>query len=319
MSSPLSVNGLLPVNKPSGMVSKDVSRWLVRRLGKLKLGHVGTLDPAASGVLPILLGRATRLQDHLLDMPKTYEFDVKFGSETDTLDLDGVVVREAPFEHVTSEGLGVAIQEFIGDLEQTPPLYSAVKYKGRPLYDYARADKGDDVPLESLKRKVRVASFDLLSYGAGVGSFRVTCSRGTYVRTLVKDVAEKVASCGTLTRLVRTEAAGVMIGGSLSLEQLEERLGDFSALVLPVEKIDLGMPRWRAGRELVEAKLKGGQQVAVEVAEFAEGLGVEGQNLTFTGWSRPLLLLAAAGDAFGIGSVKRHESGRLLITMKRGL
>ena len=126
------------------MVSKDISRWLVRRLGKLKLGHVGTLDPAASGVLPVLLGRATRLQDYLLDMPKTYEFDIRFGSETDTLDLDGQVIRETAWEHITEAQLRTAIGAFIGDIVQTPPIYSAIKYKGKPLYAFAKDAKAGD-------------------------------------------------------------------------------------------------------------------------------------------------------------------------------
>src|SRR5690606_14945083 len=121
-------NGLLVVNKPEGMVSKDVSRWLEKRMGRMRLGHVGTLDPAASGVLPILLGRATRLQDYLLDLPKSYEFDIAFGTETDTLDREGTVVQTAAFDHVTEDLLRQAMAKFVGDIEQLPPLYSAVKY-----------------------------------------------------------------------------------------------------------------------------------------------------------------------------------------------
>jgi tRNA pseudouridine55 synthase len=321
LESAAEINGLLPVDKPAGLVSKDVSRWLVKRLGKLRLGHVGTLDPAASGVLPILLGRATRLQDYLLELPKTYEFDVTFGKETDTLDRDGQVVKEGPWEHVSAAQLTTAIQAFVGDLEQTPPLYSAVKYKGKPLYDYARGgDAGRDVPLAALKRKVRVARFELLGFKPGVGTFRVTCSKGTYVRALVKDVAEKVGSCGTLTRLVRTNAAGVDLSSSVSLEGIESRLGEFRSLVVPVEAIDLGLPRWRSPREGLAARLKGGQQVSVELHEYLAGLGAtEAAPQPPGGWARPLLLLTEQGVAFGMGSVRRHESGRIVIVMKRGL
>jgi tRNA pseudouridine55 synthase len=324
------LNGLLPVNKPAGVVSKDVSRWLVKRLGRLKLGHVGTLDPAASGVLPILLGRATRLQDYLLELPKTYEFDITFGTETDTLDLDGQVTRETPWEHVTEAALAEAIKAFIGDFEQTPPLYSAVKYKGKPLYDYARGkdqDAASAVPLDSLKRKVTVSRFELTAFRPGVGSFRLTCSKGTYVRSLVKDVAEKVGSCGTLTRLVRTRAAGVEISRSLDLEALESRLEDVSSLVVPVEGLDLGVLKWRAPRGPVAERLRGGQTVVLTPAEYLEGVdGGAGPNDRSTsdrslppGWAKPVLLLNEEGEAFGIGSVRRQESGRIVIVMKRGL
>jgi tRNA pseudouridine55 synthase len=315
------VHGLLPVNKPVGMVSKDVSRWLEKRLGRLHIGHVGTLDPAASGVLPILLGRATRLQDQLLEMPKTYEFDVTFGSETDTLDLDGQVVRTGPHLHITESALAVAVRDFIGEFEQTPPLFSAVKYKGKPLYEYARANAGDEVPLAELKRRVQVSRFDLVSFASGVGRFSVTCSKGTYVRALVKDVAEKVGSCGTLTRLVRTSAAGVLLPSALDLETIEGQLDDLANLVLPVEQLDLGMPKWRCASagEGVAGRIRAGQQVALDYAAFVTGFTEESSQAALTGWSRPLLLLDAQGRAFGVGAARRSEGGRVLVAMKRGL
>lgn len=315
------LSGLLPVNKPAGVVSKDVSRWLVKRLGKVKLGHVGTLDPAASGVLPVLFGRATRLQDYLLELPKTYEFDITFGSETDTLDRDGKVLREAPFDHVTTQGLSDAIIDFIGDFDQTPPIYSAVKYKGKPLYDYARGPEGsaEQVPLDSLKRRVRVSRFDLLSYAGGIGSFRLTCSKGTYVRSLVRDVAEKVGSCGTLTRLVRTHASGLNLSTSYTLEEIEQRLGDFGSLVVPMERVDIGMTRWRCPSATVTARLRAGQQVVLEQPDFLSGLEEGAEQTPLAGWAKPVVLLSAEAQAFGIGSIRRQESGRINILMKRGL
>lgn len=316
-SGTIAVHGMLGIHKPAGMISKDVSRWLVKRLGRLKLGHVGTLDPSASGVLPILFGKATRLQDYLLDMPKTYEFDIKLGVETDTLDLDGQVVREADFHHVKAEHLQAAMATLIGTIEQTPPLYSAVKYKGRPLYDYARADQGEDVPLAAMKRRVHVSSFTMQSYENGIGTFRVHCSRGTYVRALVKDLADKVGTCGTLARLVRTQAAGLSLEASYDLEAIESRLGEFQSIVLPVERIDLGLPKWRATRRAVIDRLKGGQQVMVDAAEYA--IGADPQASLPGSWTRAMLLVSGEGDAFGIGSVRGHESGRMIISMKRGL
>ncbi len=310
------MHGLLVVNKPAGMISKDVSRWLVKRIGKVKLGHVGTLDPGASGVLPLLLGRATRLQDYLLELPKSYEFDVEFGRETDTLDNDGQNVKELPWEHVTEDSLRESIKAFVGELEQTPPLYSAVKYKGRPLYDYARAQEGDDLPLEAMKRIVTVSRFDFLTFGGKTASFRVTCSKGTYVRTLVKDLAEKVGTCGTLTRLVRTRAAGCELQAAHDLEALEAKLNSLDDLVVPVERIDLGMPRWCAVQKPAADKLRSGQTIQLEFAEFSEGAD---EGLTPVGWSKPVVLLDETKKAYGIGTVRRLESGRVLVTMKRGL
>lgn len=324
MSNPSSfsgLSGLLPVNKPAGIVSKDVSRWLVKRLGKVKLGHVGTLDPAASGVLPVLFGRATRLQDYLLDLPKTYEFDITFGHETDTLDREGKIVKEGPWEHVTTEQLKVTATEFLGEFEQTPPIYSAVKYKGKALYDYARGPEGaaDAVPLESLKRRVRVTDFDVLSYEKGVGNFRITCSKGTYVRSLVRDVAIKVGSCGTLTRLVRTHSSGLDISKTYGLEEIEERLADFSSLVVPMEQVDIGMARWRCPSAAVSSRLRAGQQVALEERDFLDGLEEGVEQTPLAGWAKPMVLLNDQGHAFGIGSIRRQDSGRVNILMKRGL
>lgn len=314
------VDGLLAVHKPTQMISKDVSRWLTQRVGRVKLGHVGTLDPAASGVLPILFGKATRLQDYLLDMAKSYEFDVEFGYETTTLDAEGERVKEASFAHVTREAVETAVKAFIGEIEQTPPLYSAVKFKGRPLYDYARGGQGDAIQLEDLRRKVTVTTFELLTFGDGKASFRVDCSKGTYVRTLVKDVAEKVGTCGTLTRLVRTRAAGVELAATLTLETIEAALASgpeaLASLVVPMPAIDLGIPRWQTDRKAVVERLRGGQQVQVELAEFHEGapLGIQ-----VPGWGLPMVLCGEDGAAFGIGAVRRHESGRVLVNMKRGL
>lgn len=321
-SSPFSgISGLLPVNKPAGIVSKDVSRWLVKRLGKVKLGHVGTLDPAASGVLPVLFGRATRLQDYLLDLPKTYEFDIKFGEETDTLDREGTVTRKGPWEHVTADQLQTAATDFIGEFDQTPPIYSAVKYKGKPLYDYARGGEGkaDEVPLEDLKRRVRVTNFDLLSYGNGVGSFRMSCSKGTYVRSLVRDVAEKVGSCGTLSRLVRTHSSGLDIARSYGLDEIEQRLEEFGSLVVPMEQVDIGMSRWKSPSAAVTARLRAGQQVALEEGDFLIGLEQSEEQTPLAGWAKPMVLLSEQAQAFGIGSIRRQDSGRINILMKRGL
>ena len=136
-------SGVLVVHKPYGMVSKDVSRILKKSYaGIRKIGHVGTLDPLAEGVLVVLLGSATRLQGAFLERPKTYEFTVKFGTATETMDTEGATVEERPFEHITSERIREIISEFQGEQLQTPPLYSAVKLHGQPLYKIFEAGMG---------------------------------------------------------------------------------------------------------------------------------------------------------------------------------
>lgn len=313
-----SVDGLLPIHKPHGMISKDVSRWLTRRFGRLKLGHVGTLDPAASGVLPILLGRATRLQDYLLGLDKAYEFDMTLGFETDSLDLDGVRVKEAPWSHVTPEALVGAATAFVGEVEQIPPLYSAVKFRGKALYDYARSGDGHEVPVEALKRRIRVHSLDFHRYVSGVATFSVSCSKGTYIRTLVKDIAEKVGSCATLTRLVRTEAAGVSLNQAISLDFIEGHSGSLEDLVVPISQLKVGFPRWRSPSPGIAGRLRSGQDIVLEMNDYLNGVP-HGESAVIDEIARPTLLLDDLGEAFGIGTRVKNMAGQTVMQMKRGL
>ena len=303
------------------MVSKDVSRWLMKHLGKLSLGHVGTLDPSAEGVLPLLLGRATKLQDWLLELPKTYEFDLTFGSETDTLDRDGKVIREQSWEHITIDAVTNVVRSFVGEIEQIPPAYSAVKYKGRPLYEYARSERLNELPaLREFKRRVRIDRFELLEFAGNLGRFRVTCSKGTYVRSLVKDLAEKLDSCGTLTRLVRTEAAGIKLSQAHKLSDIEQGLDHLSSLVVPLTEIDLGFTRWQVRQGADAKKLRNGQPLMVDAAEFLAGLSInEEKNIQLRAWDKPMLLIGENGLGLGIGAVRLQEAGRVVISIKRGL
>ena len=191
--------GLLLVDKPAGITSHDVVDSVRRTLATRKVGHAGTLDPMATGLLLIGVGRATRLLRFLGALAKTYEGTLRLGVETDTLDADGTVVRESPME-ITEEQVSEAMRSRVGESLQRPPDYSAVKVGGRKLYDAAR--QGDR--LEAKPRPIRVDAFDLLSFAPPDATFRVTCSGGTYVRVLASDVGTAL-SCGAhLTALRRT-------------------------------------------------------------------------------------------------------------------
>ena len=320
----LQFSGMLVVNKPRGMISKDVSRRLTRLLGKQKLGHVGTLDPNAEGVLPILFGGATRLQDFLLESPKTYQFQVTFGAETDSMDPDGEVVKTAPWSHLTSEILEHATKQFLGEIVQIPPIYSAVKFNGKPLYEYARGAQGDEVPLESLARKVLIHDFKFLDFADGVGHFEVTCSKGTYIRSLVKSLAESVGSCGTLTTLLRSAASGVTLADAVTLEQveagLEAGLEQFWDFLIPMSKIRLGLPQWVSSDDDVTARLRRGNGISLAprdyLAAFADPMGV----VSLPGSGRQgLMLLDPAGVAVGLGDAFLDQNGRITVSMRRGL
>jgi tRNA pseudouridine55 synthase len=194
-----SVDGVLLLDKPAGATSHDVVDMVRRALGIRKVGHAGTLDPMATGLLIVGVGRATRLLRFLADLPKTYEGTGRLGEETDTLDAEGDVVGTAPIV-TTRPDLERAMTALVGESMQRPPAYSAVRVGGRRLYEAAR--KGQE--LEATPRRIRVEAFELLAFDDRDLEFRVTCSSGTYVRVLVADVGHELGCGAHLVRLVRT-------------------------------------------------------------------------------------------------------------------
>ena len=197
-----SAEGLLLVDKPPGVTSHDVVDVVRRGLGTKKVGHAGTLDPMATGLLLIGIGRATRLLRFLGALPKTYEGTMRLGIETTTLDADGDVVGERAVD-VTEAQVGNAMRALVGESLQRPPAYSAVKVGGRKLYEAAREGES----LEAEPRPIRIDAFDLVSYEAPDATFRVTCSGGTYVRVLAADVGAAL-SCGAHLASLRRTAIG---------------------------------------------------------------------------------------------------------------
>lgn len=223
-------DGLLLVNKPTGMTSHDAVDRARRVLGIKKVGHAGTLDPLASGLLIMGVGRGTRLLRFLSDLDKEYEGTGKLGVETDTLDAEGEVVRTAPV-NVSEEDLRSALKALTGEIEQRPPAYSAVQIGGERLYKAARRGEAVEAP----RRKVRVDTFELVRYTSPDFDFRVICSSGTYVRALVADVGCRVGPGAHLTRLVRTRI------GHFSLDEAKppDDVGD----PLPLEAAVQHLPR----------------------------------------------------------------------------
>lgn len=320
----IKLSGLIPIHKPSGVVSKDISRQLIKILksyhddvGRITIGHAGTLDPLASGVLPVLLGEATKLQDYLLNIPKTYEFDVKFGIETDTLDLEGKVVCEDKNSSVSENILVDTVKHFIGEVEQIPPIYSAVKVNGRPLYKYVRSGEEDAVDIAKHRRKVFIYSLKYISLDNLIGRFEVKCSKGTYVRSLARDIAKKIGTCGCVVRLVRKSAAGINLDQCIDLNTID--LSGLSTHIIPIDHINLGFPCWRAKPEF-QTKLFAGQRLGIDDDEFKKCLisyenAVNTTNLEY----HDVQLKSLDGCFFGIGSVKKDGFGKVIVHMKRGL
>jgi tRNA pseudouridine55 synthase len=270
--------GLLLVDKPSGLTSHDVVDAVRRVFGTRKVGHAGTLDPLATGLLVVGMGRATRLLRFLSGLDKTYEGTARLGEETDTLDADGRVVRTAATEHVTEGKLREAMAGLVGESEQIPPAYSAVKVGGRTLHRAARG--GDDLAAEP--RLINVDAFDLLSFDGRDFDFVVTCSSGTYVRALVSDVGTMLHSAAHLRRLIRTRVGPFTLKEARPLDRLGEAL-PIERAVAHLPSISLGDDEARAagnGRPLGPAGILGpyavvgpdGRLVAVYRDEHAKAV-----------------------------------------------
>lgn len=224
------INGFVVIDKPAGITSHDVVSRVRRILGTRKVGHTGTLDPFATGVLPVAVNEGTKAIPFLDEGIKCYEAVMQLGVATDTLDMTGTVVREADWRAVTREQIESVLRQFIGRISQIPPMYSAIKQDGQPLYKLAR--KGQVV--ERAAREIEIHSLELLSFIAPLVRFRVVCSRGTYVRTLADDMGE-ILGCGCALKELRRLASGPFnLSSAVTLEGLEEavRLGTIGDLVV---------------------------------------------------------------------------------------
>lgn len=213
------MNGILIIDKPTEFTSFDVIAVLRRLLGQKKIGHTGTLDPNATGVLPILLGNATKTQDLILNHDKSYIADFKLGKTTNTLDVWGTVTSEM-HSCVSKQDVLNVLPEFRGEINQVPPMFSAVQKNGQRLYDLAR--QGIEVERES--RRVTVYSLELMEFDekAQSGTLEITCSKGTYVRTIIDDIGKKLGCGAVMTALRRTQACGFGIDDCITLEQAKE-------------------------------------------------------------------------------------------------
>ena len=217
LGPPKEIEGILLVDKPAAHTSHDVVARLRGILRMKRIGHAGTLDPMATGLLVILVGKATRVSQYLVSLDKEYEGTVELGKTTNSQDADGEVMATRPVPPLDEAGLRAALQGFIGDQYQLPPMYSAIKIGGVPLYKSAR--RGEEVEREP--RFIRVVSWDLLGLALPRFDFRMRVSKGTYVRTLAHDLGEKLGCGGHLAALRRTAIGSFRVAEALTLEQLE--------------------------------------------------------------------------------------------------
>lgn len=211
------MDGVLNIRKEKGYTSFDVVAKLRGILRMKKIGHTGTLDPEAEGVLPVVLGKATKLVDLLTEKQKTYEALLHLGLETDTQDMTGKVLREQPV-NVTEEEASAVIRSFLGEQQQIPPMYSALKVDGKKLYELAREGK----TVERKPRTVHFYEIEIKKIELPYIRFSVTCSKGTYIRTLCHDIGQKLGCGGCMEELIRTRSGNFDLEDSMTLAQVEE-------------------------------------------------------------------------------------------------
>lgn len=215
------VNGILLLDKPKGKSSNGILQHIKHLYSASKAGHTGSLDPLATGMLPICFGEATKFSQHLLDADKSYSTIARLGQKTNTGDAEGEVIEESEVALITAERLRVVTNQFLGSIEQVPPMYSALKHQGQPLYKLAR--KG--IEIERKPRKLTIHSIDAEILDPFRIQLQVTCSKGTYIRSLVEDIGEALG-CGAHVEELRRLTAGPFVSGMFTVEQLEEQVAE---------------------------------------------------------------------------------------------
>ncbi|MFD1888335.1 tRNA pseudouridine(55) synthase TruB [Paenibacillus wenxiniae] len=251
-------DGVLAVHKPAGFTSHDVVAK-VRRIVRMKrIGHTGTLDPAVTGVLPLCLGRSTRIVEYLQEMPKEYVAVLRFGLATDTEDLTGEVIEQIDRADIDRQQVEHVLSTMTGTISQVPPMYSAVKVDGKRLYELAREGK----IVERKSREVTIHELEMIGWKPDDHpeiTFRVLCSKGTYIRTLCVDIGRALGVPSTMVQLVRTESAGIRLQQCLTFEQIEQLVeqNELEQHLIPADEAMSNMPSFTVDAAVYKHTLQG--------------------------------------------------------------
>jgi tRNA pseudouridine55 synthase len=255
------VNGILVIDKPQGVTSNGILQQVKRLYGAAKAGHTGALDPLATGVLPLCFGEATKFSQMMLDSDKAYITTAKLGIRTETGDSEGAVVEEKPVPALTEAQVEAVLEHFRGDIQQVPSMYSALKHQGKPLYEYAR----EGIVIDRPARPVTIYELTLLAVREQELDLAVTCTKGTYIRSLVEDIGEALGCGAHVSALRRTLASGYTLANARDVKDLEamrERGESLDGLLLPPESALTMFPEHRlAGPALVS--ILNGQPVRI--------------------------------------------------------
>jgi tRNA pseudouridine55 synthase len=227
------LDGILNINKPPGKTSYGVVAMVKRLSGERRVGHAGTLDPDATGVLPVCLGRGTRIIEFLVDTTKTYRAQIELGKATDTYDGSGKITQQGDPSGIDRAKLEFALEPFRGIIQQTPPMYSAVKHRGQPLYKLARAG----ISIERKSRTVKIHRLELIDWQPPLATVEIECSKGTYIRSLANDLGQSLGCGAYLKGLIRTRCGIFDIKDAISISQLEEasRQGYWEHFLYPID------------------------------------------------------------------------------------
>jgi len=227
------MNGIILIDKPKEYTSHDVVA-VVKKISKEKVGHTGTLDPNATGVLPLLIGKATEISKYLINHDKTYIATLKLGIKTETADLEGKVIEEKEVPVLSDELVDKVLKSMLGKQTQTPPMYSAIKINGKKLYEYAREGK----PVEVKGRNIEIYTMKLLELNINEAEviFEVSCSKGTYIRTVCEDLAKKLNTVGYMKELRRTKVGDFDIVDSVGIEALKENFKLLKERIISIEE-----------------------------------------------------------------------------------
>lgn len=264
------IDGILNVYKEKGYTSHDVVARLRGIVKQKKIGHTGTLDPDAVGVLPVCLGKATKVADMLTDSEKEYKAELLLGIQTDTQDISGRVLSEHSVS-VSAEEVICAIRSFIGKYEQIPPMYSALKVNGKKLYEYAR----EGIEIERKSREVNIYEIQIRKVDLPEVTILVRCSKGTYIRTLCHDIGEKLGCGGCMKSLIRTETSGYHLADAKKLDEIEQyvKAGRLEEILRPVDDVFLQYPGYTVKEEYGHYLYNGNR---IETGWLEEMSGQEG-------------------------------------------
>jgi len=255
------MDGILNINKPRGKTSFDIVSIIRRLTGERRVGHTGTLDPEATGVLPVCIGKATRVVEFLMSTTKTYRAEIELGMVTDTYDATGKVIQRGDISGIDRQQLEAALSTFRGEILQIPPMYSAVKHNGRPLYELARAGR----TVERTGRPIEIHSLELINWQSPVVTIEVVCGKGTYIRSLAHDLGQALGCGAMLRNLIRLRCGLFSIEDSVSLTELEDAFhrGQWQKYLYSIGDV---LSHWKAvtvNDETAQA-IRHGQSIEVE-------------------------------------------------------